>query len=396
MVDGLQSPLTFAVSPKTMPQSLVLLGLVLSLTLHVAAPIGSGRALNLGRSHPLVLRHTNGQVDIFRTLEVAPDASKSQLKRAFRGFSKIYHPDHNAETEELYKEITHAFDQMMRLPRTLSVGWQEGADAVDMTSSGPYAPTIGTPAAYGCVSMPTADRMSKSRAKTTAAWSSSSADLRAAAVPSPSEYRYQRYDSPDWYSKYDTKSIAQQPQPAPRPQSIAFNIALVFSLTPVVMMLLAQSPFAYLRTHISHPLETFLPSLAASIASFASSLGSLVHRIPAARLSAFGAAILVSTSLGIHLRARELASCIFETVVRYLRTTVAAAAMPVRQVGSTLEAGAGMFAATTRRAIFAARSREIKLGLIAGLFVLAFAPLVPASVWQAVSVWQAWLLRVLR
>lgn len=41
--------------------------------------------------------------DYFERLEISRDASKDDIKKAYRKLSHIYHPDHNSENEEMSK-----------------------------------------------------------------------------------------------------------------------------------------------------------------------------------------------------------------------------------------------------------------------------------------------------
>lgn len=50
---------------------------------------------------------------MYQVLEVTPQASKSDIKKAFRRLSKIYHPDKNKGDEdagEKFKKINRAYE----------------------------------------------------------------------------------------------------------------------------------------------------------------------------------------------------------------------------------------------------------------------------------------------
>lgn len=51
--------------------------------------------------------------DFYKLLEVSPDASKQEIKKAYRRLSKQYHPDKNPGDEEAadyYKKINRAYE----------------------------------------------------------------------------------------------------------------------------------------------------------------------------------------------------------------------------------------------------------------------------------------------
>ncbi|SNZ02715.1 molecular chaperone DnaJ [Persephonella hydrogeniphila] len=49
-------------------------------------------------------------MDLYRILGVGRDATPDEIKKAFREKAKKYHPDINPKHEELFKQITHAYD----------------------------------------------------------------------------------------------------------------------------------------------------------------------------------------------------------------------------------------------------------------------------------------------
>lgn len=58
--------------------------------------------------------------DPYQVLGVSPSASDEEIKKAYRGLSRKYHPDANinnpnrAQAEEKFKEVQQAYDQIMK------------------------------------------------------------------------------------------------------------------------------------------------------------------------------------------------------------------------------------------------------------------------------------------
>ena len=48
--------------------------------------------------------------DYYEIMEVSYDISKEDLKRAYYYLAKLYHPDINPRTGNLFKEITEAYN----------------------------------------------------------------------------------------------------------------------------------------------------------------------------------------------------------------------------------------------------------------------------------------------
>lgn len=51
--------------------------------------------------------------NLYKILEINENASQAEIKKAYRGLAKKYHPDANIngeDTEEKFKEITEAYD----------------------------------------------------------------------------------------------------------------------------------------------------------------------------------------------------------------------------------------------------------------------------------------------
>ncbi|RKP34794.1 DnaJ domain-containing protein, partial [Dimargaris cristalligena] len=46
----------------------------------------------------------------YQTLNVDPDASPEEIKRAYRRLALRYHPDKNPEAEDMFRAITAAYD----------------------------------------------------------------------------------------------------------------------------------------------------------------------------------------------------------------------------------------------------------------------------------------------
>ncbi|RUM59923.1 MAG: J domain-containing protein [Persephonella sp.] len=51
-------------------------------------------------------------MDFYKLLGVSPNASKEEIKKAFRKKAKKYHPDLNPENEELFKKIIEAYETL--------------------------------------------------------------------------------------------------------------------------------------------------------------------------------------------------------------------------------------------------------------------------------------------
>ncbi len=52
-------------------------------------------------------------MDLYRILGVGRDATPEEIKKAFRKKAKQFHPDLNPEYQEIFKQITHAYDTLI-------------------------------------------------------------------------------------------------------------------------------------------------------------------------------------------------------------------------------------------------------------------------------------------
>ena len=66
--------------------------------------------------------------EAYKTLEVSPDASEEEIKRAYRNLAKKWHPDINKspEAEEKFKSINLAFEVLVKQKQV----WKEDPSGI--------------------------------------------------------------------------------------------------------------------------------------------------------------------------------------------------------------------------------------------------------------------------
>ena len=83
--------------------------------------------------------------DYYEIMEVSYDISKEDLKRAYYYLAKLYHPDINPRTGNLFKEITEAYnvlkDPIKRREYDLSQGIKSSVICDDLDKAAKYSET---------------------------------------------------------------------------------------------------------------------------------------------------------------------------------------------------------------------------------------------------------------